>query len=126
MGFVFRQHVNLAEEARRLNLAVYTPSIVLEGLVAGVDNLRHDVSLSPKFNEVARLHLARLIAKYGNVEDLVGEAAAPPPKASPLITRHEPKSKPVRAFDPGDFKRLLSELHVVTLNRAKAEGNLSR
>ncbi len=125
MGFVFRQHVNLAEEARRLTLAVYTPGIALEGLTAGVDNLRHDVSLSPKFAEMARTHLARLIAKYGMVEDLAGEVAPPAPRPSPLITRNEPKAKPPRPFDPGDFKRLLSELHVVTLNRAKADGNLS-
>ncbi len=71
MPLPFLQRTNLAEFVRGLDLASYTPSITLDGLVLGVDNVRHDVFLSPKFTEVARAHVARLIAQYGNVSDMV-------------------------------------------------------
>ena len=38
-------------------LTSYAPSLSLEGLQVGVDNLRHDVHLSPKFTETARAHV---------------------------------------------------------------------
>src|SRR5512146_884346 len=69
----FRARVNVADCGRQLSLASYAPTLVLEGLVTGVDNLRHDVFLSPKLAQQARMHIARLIAKYGNVEDLVAD-----------------------------------------------------
>jgi hypothetical protein len=49
----------------------YTPAIALQGLTRGIDNIRHDVFLSPKYTELAHLHIQRLIANYGNVMDLV-------------------------------------------------------
>ena len=36
------------------NLAASTPFVSLEGISVGVDNLRHDVLLSPRFAELAR------------------------------------------------------------------------
>jgi len=36
------------------DLAVSTPSISLEGLTVGVDNIRHDVVLSPRFMDTGR------------------------------------------------------------------------
>src|SRR3974390_3522554 len=71
--FPFFERVNVADHAKQLALATYSPAIRLEGLVTGVDNVRHDVFLSPKFCEVAGAHLFKLIAKYGNIEDLVKE-----------------------------------------------------
>jgi len=38
-----------------------TPSIAMEGLAVGVDNLRHDVALSPRLVETARAHVMRVI-----------------------------------------------------------------
>ena len=52
-------------------LARYTPLLILEGLSAGIDNLRHDVYLSPKFVEQMRLQMTRLVARHGNVEGLL-------------------------------------------------------
>lgn len=49
-------------------LVAATPSIALEGLAVGVDNLRHDVSLSPRFAEATRAHIMRLIIRYGELE----------------------------------------------------------
>ena len=45
------------EEALPPKLGTYTPKLVLEDLQLGVDNLRHDVHLSPRFVEQARLQL---------------------------------------------------------------------
>src|SRR6266542_2821355 len=88
--FPLFERVNLVDLAKELALEGYVPQINVEELLAGVDNLRHDVYLSPKFTEMTRTYIARLIAKYGNVEDLVredvsqqaGRASFAPPRNS--------------------------------------------
>ena len=50
------------------NLAASTPFVSLEGLNVGVDNLRHDVVLSPKFSELGRAQIARSIARHGELD----------------------------------------------------------
>ena len=59
-----------SQEMEPPQLSRYTPSLSLEGLQLGIDNLRHDIHLSPRFVEQARLHIARLIVRFGNVEGL--------------------------------------------------------
>ena len=66
---------NLAESAKGMQLGQYVPELVLEGLQTGVDNVRTDVYLSPKLVDVARQHIAKLLAKYGDVEELIKEDA---------------------------------------------------
>ena len=61
-------------------LTSYAPTLSLEGLSVGVDNLRHDVHLSSKFTETARAYIARLIARQGDVDGLL---AAETPQANP-------------------------------------------
>ena len=73
MAFSFLQRGNLTEAARQLSLSSYVPVIVLDDLVAGIDNVRHDVFISPRFSETARAHIFRLIAKHGGVEDMASE-----------------------------------------------------
>src|SRR5271169_813704 len=51
------------------------PSIVLEGLAVGVDNLRHDVALSRRFVEAARAQIMRLIVRHGELEGLLAAEA---------------------------------------------------
>ncbi|HEY3930303.1 MAG TPA: hypothetical protein VGL89_18165 [Candidatus Koribacter sp.] len=126
MAFPFLKRGNLEEQVRNLSLTSYVPALTLEGLTAGVDNVRHDVYLSAKFCDQARVHISRLITKYGNVEDLAVEtsntlvAAFSPPSSSPV-----PKSQSVRAAETGEFKRLLAELQTAALQRAKAAGNIA-
>ncbi len=104
-------------------LAASTPFVSLEGLAVGVDNLRHDVVLSPRFAEAARAHIARLIARYGELEGLLS-AEAPQPSQGPSWLRNL-ASKAVRPkSDPSDWKSLLTELQVASLNRAKKENKL--
>jgi hypothetical protein len=96
----------------------------------GVDNIRHDVWLSPKMCEVARYFVGKQIAKHGQVEDMVAEdpllAPPPPPRASKMIGAPggAPKAPP-KPPELSDFKRLLTDLHVSALNRAKGEENVS-
>jgi hypothetical protein len=116
MSFSFLQRGSLPEHARQLTLASEWPSLALEELVTGIDNVRHDVFLSPKFVEVARQYIFKLIAKHGNVEELVTEDR-------PAVRPRQPNL--ARQSDSAEFKRLLMELHVASLNRAKAESNVS-
>jgi hypothetical protein len=119
MAFPFFQRENLAALARQFDLSTYSPFIELEGLVAGVDNLRYDVWLSPQFVEVSRQHIARLLAKAGAVEDIL---------ARPLedsLRIGQGKSSKSSTIEANEFKRRLSELHIASLNRAKSEGNIS-
>ena len=58
------------------NLSTSTPFVSLDGLSVGVDNLRHDVVLSPKCVDLARAQIARLIARHGELEGLL-DAEAP-------------------------------------------------
>jgi len=106
-------------------LASYTPSLSLEGLQLGVDNLRHDVHLSAQFVEQARLHLARLIARLGNVEGLLAAEAPEPTRGNHFIGSAPPAPRAKNKTEHSDLKPLLADLHVAALNRAKSENNLS-
>ena len=119
MSFSFLQRGSLPEHARQLVLASDEPALVLEALVTGIDNLRHDVYLSPKFAETARQHIFKLVAKHGNVEELVAE------ERTAIRVPARPKVPANRQSDASDFKRQLTELHAIALNRAKAENNVS-
>jgi hypothetical protein len=101
-------------------LASYTPSLSLDGLQVGVDNLRHDVYLSPKFVDTARAQIARLLAYHGELETLLAAENA-------FARRGKFAGVPAtRAkVQPGDLKTVLTDLLVACLNRAKAESNIS-
>lgn len=106
----------------------YSPSLTLEGLQLGIDNLRHDVHLSPKFVEQVRQHVARLISKFGSVDGLV--AADPPPQRVQLSPNYFAGSRAPEKIAPAkqertELKPLLLDLHVSALNRAKVAGNLA-
>jgi class 3 adenylate cyclase len=127
MAFSFLQRGNPSELARQLELTSYEPQLVLENLVTGIDNVRHDVLLSTKFCDAARLHIFKLIAKYGNVEELAADFT-PARATETALTRtweaHPQGAPTAKPFDAGEFRRLLIDLHMVALNRAKAENNL--
>ncbi|MBZ5568318.1 MAG: hypothetical protein LAN64_10775 [Acidobacteriia bacterium] len=127
--FPFLQRESLSDLARQLSLTGYSPTLELSGLLAGIDNVRHDVFLSPTFAEVVRLHVQHLIAVYGSVEDLVTADAPQIPQIAPpsfLWGKGEPPQPvPKPGADPADFKRMLTDLMILALNWAKAESNLS-
>src|SRR5881296_4630774 len=72
-------------------LSTYSPALSLEGLQLGIDNIRHDVWLSPAFSKAAGAHIGKLIAKYGNVESVMSaESAAPPSLAKNIFSKMVP------------------------------------
>src|SRR5262249_36873327 len=117
MSFSFLQRGSLPEHARQLTLTSEWPSLTLEGLATGIDNVRHDVFLSPKFVETARQYIFKLIARHGNVEEMAAEERP--------AGRVRPQPLSPRQSDAAEFKRQLTELHVISLNRAKTENNVS-
>ena len=100
------------------------PSIALEGLAVGVDNLRHDVALSARFVEVARAHVMRLIVRHGELEGLLA-AEAPPRTEGPSWMRNAADGVARKPAEKSDFKSLLAELQISALNRAKKEEKIS-
>jgi class 3 adenylate cyclase len=106
------------------NLAASTPFVSLEGLSVGVDNLRHDVLLSPKFVELGRAQIARLIARHGELEGLLSAEAAQSTQG-PSWMRNQAGKTARPKNDPGGWKSALTELQVASLNRAKKEFKLS-
>ena len=100
------------------------PSIALEGLAVGVDNLRHDVALSPRFVETTRSHVMRLIARHGELEGLLA-AESLQKTQGPSWMRNDDAGATRNPADKSDWKRLLAELHLAALNRAKKEENIS-
>src|SRR5215471_16900841 len=113
------------ERVESPKLSKYSPRLALEGLTPGIDNLRHDVYLSPKFVEHMRLQIARLVARHGNVESVLG--ADLPVAAKPKAYAGDAaklKAFPTKS-EPAEIKGLLADLHVAALNRAKRNGNFS-
>lgn len=105
-------------------LASSTPFIALEGLSLGVDNLRHDVVLSGRFAEAARAQIARLIAHHGELEGVLS-AEAPQNSQGPAWMRNQAGKTARPKNDPAEWKPLLTDLLVASLNRAKKEYKLS-
>ncbi|HWC20308.1 MAG TPA: hypothetical protein VG498_25050 [Terriglobales bacterium] len=124
MAFGFLQRGSLAAHARQVQLTSYEPSIHLDGLVRGVDNIRHDVALSARFMEATRQHILKLIAKYGQIESLIEEPGARTPLSRILGPNNE-RAGFAKKLEASEFKNVLLELHVSALNRAKADNNLS-
>ena len=106
-------------------LTSYKPSLSLEGLAVGVDNLRHDVHLSLKFTEAARAHIARLIARHGDVDGLLAAEAPQVGPRTPFLNKLTTALKPGGKAEPSDFKSILTDLQVAAVSRAKAEGKVA-
>src|ERR1700740_2202000 len=108
------------------NLAASTPFVSLEGISVGVDNLRHDVVLSPRFVELGRAQIARLIARHGELDGLLtSESARSTQGQGPPWMRKQAGREAGPKSDPGGWKRVLAELQVASLNRAKKESLMS-
>lgn len=111
--------IGSSEPLQPARLASYSPSLSLDGLQLGIDNLRHDVWLSPAFCKSAGESIGNLVAKYGNVESVMTAEA-------PAGMNRAGFAKILSGFSKkgGEFKPLLRDLHKALLLRAKAEENL--
>jgi hypothetical protein len=105
-------------------LIAAAPSIALEGVAVGVDNLRHDVALSSALVEAARGQVMRLIVRHGGLEGLLA-AETPQRNQAPSWMRNASPSPTRAPGEKSDLKLLLAELHLAALNRAKKEENIS-
>src|SRR6202167_5905340 len=117
----------LGKEPEKLappELIAAAPSLALEGLAVGVDNLRHDVALSPRFVEAARAQVARLIVRHGELEGMLA-AEAPQQNQAPSWMRNTAAASTRHPAEKSDWKLLLAELLLAALNRAKKEENIS-
>ena len=112
------------EEVAPPELVSSTPALALEGLAVGVDNLRHDVALTPAFVEAARAQIGRLIMRYGEIDGLLA-AEAPQRQPGPSWMRVAAQQTVRRTSEPADWKPMLTELHRAALTRAKKEENIA-
>ena len=113
-----------SEPLSRPDLHFYGLVLSFSGLQLGVDNLRYDVFLSPRVTEDLRLHLARYIRHFGEVDSLLAMDVPTAPR-SPFLRPAAEGAARVRKSGPTDLKTLLVALHLTILNRAKAEDNPS-
>jgi class 3 adenylate cyclase len=114
-----------AEEILPPQLGTYMPKLTLKNLQLGVDNLRHDVHLSPKFVEQARLQIARLIVRHGDMDGLLAAESKDRPAGNHFIGSTPVLKSQAGKSSASELKPLLADLHVSALNRAKAAENLS-
>jgi hypothetical protein len=91
----------------RAELSRYAPEIPLTSLVVGVDNIHHDVFLSPKFVEVTRTFLFDLIRQTIKLTHFPGF-----------------ERKPMRAPESATFRKLLGEILQTSLTNAKYAKNV--
>lgn len=101
-------------------LAASTPLVALDGISVGVDNLRHDVVLSPKFAELARAQITRQLTRHGELEGVLKSDSTQGPA---WMRTQAQAARPKQ--DRGEWKIALGELLLASLNRAKKESNLS-
>jgi hypothetical protein len=95
-----------AEEART-ELKSYSVTLPMGSLAIGVDNIHHDVFLSPKFVQAARDYLFDVIRQHTSSTYLPGI-----------------ELRPTRGPDSSAFRKLLSELLQTSLTQAKYHKNI--
>jgi class 3 adenylate cyclase len=105
------------------DLRYYAPVLAFSDLQLGVDNLRFDVFLSPRFTADLSFHLGRYICRFGEVEALL-EMDVPTATQSKFIRTNE-GSTTARKSEPADLRQLLVVIHQAILTRAKSESNPS-
>jgi len=94
-------------EAARIELKSYSVTIPMGSLAIGVDNIHHDVFLSPKFVQASRDYLFDLIRQNTRATYFPGI-----------------ELRPVKSLDNTAFRKLLSELLQSSLTQAKHHKNI--
>ena len=96
-----------AVEEARTELKSYNVTLPMGSLAIGVDNIHHDVFLSPKFVQAARAYLFDVIRQYTSTTYLPGI-----------------ELRATRGPDSAAFRKLLSELLQSSLTQAKYHKNI--
>src|SRR5262249_26072480 len=89
-----------------LPLLFRAPVIETDRLVPGIDNIRFDVKLSPKFVQFCRTFILQLIVKHSGGVELLHKSPGLP-----------------KQTDKKEFKELLQDLLITNLKRANLEKN---
>src|ERR1700720_481175 len=101
-----------SEPAPRPDLQYYGITLAFNDLQLGVDNLRHDVFLSPRITTDLKFYLARYICRFGEVESLF-QMDIPSPQQTKFVRAAE--SAQLRKPGPADLKTLLVSIHLAIL-----------
>src|SRR5436309_8456048 len=91
-----------SSETQGIELKSYSVTIPMGSLAIGVDNIHHDVFLSPKFVQASRDYLFDLIRQNTRATYFPGI-----------------ELRPVKSLDNTAFRKLLSELLQSSLTQAK-------
>src|SRR5271169_3670068 len=91
-----------AMDPGRIELKSYRVTLPLESLAIGVDNIHHDVFLSPKFVQVARDYLFDLIRQNTSSTYLAGI-----------------ELRSTKPMDSTTFRKMLAEVMQSSLTQAK-------
>jgi class 3 adenylate cyclase len=94
-------------EAARTELKSYNVTIPMGSLAIGVDNIHHDVFLSPRFVQASRDYLFDLIRQSTKATHFAGI-----------------ELRPVKGLDNAGFRKLLTDLLQSALTQAKFQKNI--
>src|SRR5712692_1161003 len=97
-----RSTVVSSPDPARIDLEIYSAELPLSSLAVGVDNIHHDVFLSPRCGQLARGYLLDLIRQTTKLAQFYGFEA-----------------RPQKGLETGALKKSLTELLQSSLTRAK-------
>jgi hypothetical protein len=106
----------------RVNLRPYSAELPLGTLAVGVDNIHHDVFLSPAFMETTEAYLLEFIRQTANLPFLTPTDRLQANRRQ--LARRETDRKVARAPESSSWKRKLSDILHTGLQQAKYEKNI--
>jgi hypothetical protein len=116
-----RTSIALSGISTQLNLKAYSAELPLGTLAVGVDNIHHDVFLSPSFVEATEGYLLEYIRQATNLTFLSHTDRVQPERRQ--ATRR-PADRKTRAPEAAAWKKQLSDLLHAALQQAKYEKNI--
>src|SRR5579864_7191902 len=117
-----RNSTQSAGPPARVNLKTYTAELPLGTLAVGVDNIHHDVFLSPRFVETTETYLLEFIRQSANLAFLSQTDRTQPERR--MAQRRETDRKTPRVAEAATWKKQLSDLLHSGLQKAKYEKNI--
>src|SRR5712671_818430 len=105
----------------RVNLKAYSAELALGTLAVGVDNIHHDVYLSPGFVESSAAYLLEFIRQSANLTFLAQTDRTHPDRRQ---NARRDDRRAVRAPEASAWKRQLSDLLHAGLQKSKFEQNI--
>jgi hypothetical protein len=117
-----RKSILPVNTSARVGLKPYSAELPLGTLTVGVDNIHHDVFLSPSFVETTEAYLLELIRQAANLTFLSQTDRTQAERRQ--IQRRETDKKGPRAPEAPSWKKQLSELLHAGLQKAKYEKNI--